>query len=30
MLIAQALVESLVMVTGDRRFEPYGVPVVWT
>jgi PIN domain nuclease of toxin-antitoxin system len=29
MLIAQALVEGLTIVTGDRRFEPYGVAVVW-
>lgn len=27
MLIAQALVEELTLVTHDRRFEPYGVPV---
>jgi PIN domain nuclease of toxin-antitoxin system len=30
MLIAQAEVERLVMVTADRRFEPYGVPVIWS
>jgi PIN domain nuclease of toxin-antitoxin system len=30
MLIAQALVEDLTIVTGDRRFAPYGVRVVWT
>ena len=30
MLVAQALVERFVLVTADRRFEPYGVPVVWT
>ena len=30
MLVAQAQVEGLVLVTADRRFEPYGVPVVWT
>lgn len=29
-LIAQALVENLTIVTGDRRFEPYEVSVVWT
>lgn len=28
-LIAQALVESLTIVTHDRRFEPYGVSVLW-
>lgn len=29
LLIAQALVEGLVVVTGDSKFEPYGVPVIW-
>lgn len=29
MLIAQAKVERLVLVTADRRFAPYGVPVLW-
>ena len=29
MLVAQALVEHLTIVTHDRRFEPYGVPVIW-
>ncbi|MSR19821.1 MAG: type II toxin-antitoxin system VapC family toxin [Gemmatimonadetes bacterium] len=29
MLIAQALVEELTVVTHDRRFEAYGVPVIW-
>lgn len=29
MLIAQGLVEQLTIVTHDRRFEPYGVPVIW-
>jgi PIN domain nuclease of toxin-antitoxin system len=29
MLIAQALVEGLTVVTHDRRFEPYGMPVLW-
>jgi PIN domain nuclease of toxin-antitoxin system len=29
MLIAQALVEGLAIVTHDRRFEPYGVPITW-
>lgn len=28
MLIAQALVEGLTIVTRDARFEPYGVPVL--
>jgi PIN domain nuclease of toxin-antitoxin system len=30
MLIAQALVEGLMIVTSDRHFEPYEVRVVWT
>ncbi|MBI4545770.1 MAG: type II toxin-antitoxin system VapC family toxin [Gemmatimonadetes bacterium] len=30
MLIAQAFAEGLTIVTHDRRFEPYGVPVLWT
>jgi len=29
MLIAQALVEGLTVVTRDRQFEPYRVPVIW-
>jgi PIN domain nuclease of toxin-antitoxin system len=29
MLIAQALVEACTIVTHDRRFEPYDVPVLW-
>lgn len=29
MLIAQALVEDMAIVTADRRFAEYGVPVVW-
>ena len=29
MLIAQALAEGLTIVTHDRRFEPYGVPIIW-
>jgi PIN domain nuclease of toxin-antitoxin system len=28
MLIAQALVEGLTIVTRDARFEPYGVPIL--
>ena len=28
MLIAQARVEGLTIVTRDRRFEPYGVPLL--
>ena len=30
MLVAQAKVEKLVIVTHDRSVEPYGVPVIWT
>jgi PIN domain nuclease of toxin-antitoxin system len=30
MLLAQAKVERLVLVTHDRQFEPYGQPVIWT
>jgi PIN domain nuclease of toxin-antitoxin system len=30
LLIAQALVEGLTLVTHDRHFEPYRVPVLWT
>ena len=30
MLIAQAFVESLAIVTGDRRFAAYEVAAVWT
>jgi PIN domain nuclease of toxin-antitoxin system len=30
MLVAQATVERLVLVTHDRSFEPYGQPIVWT
>ncbi len=29
MLIAQAQVEAVSIVTHDRQFEPYGVPIVW-
>jgi PIN domain nuclease of toxin-antitoxin system len=29
MLIAQAQVENLAIVTHDSRFEPYDVPVIW-
>lgn len=30
MLLAQAKVERLVLVTHDRRFEPYGQAIIWT
>ena len=29
LLIAQAWSDGLTIVTADRQFEPYGVPVVW-
>jgi PIN domain nuclease of toxin-antitoxin system len=29
MLIAQAQVDRLTLVTHDRRLEPYGVPILW-
>jgi len=29
MLIAQALVESLTLVSHDRRMAPYDVPILW-
>jgi len=30
MLVAQAQIEGMVIVSRDRRFAPYGVPVLWT
>lgn len=30
MLVAQARVERLVLVTHDRSFEAYGNPIIWT
>jgi PIN domain nuclease of toxin-antitoxin system len=30
MLAAQAKVESLTLVTHDRRLEPYALPILWT
>jgi PIN domain nuclease of toxin-antitoxin system len=30
MLVAQAQVEGATIVSHDRQFEPYGVPVLWT
>jgi PIN domain nuclease of toxin-antitoxin system len=30
MLIAQAQVEDLTIVTHDSKFGPYGVPLLWT
>lgn len=29
MLVAQAVVEGLTIVTGDPHFSPYDVPVLW-
>ena len=30
MLIAQARIEGATIVTHDRAFEAYGIPVIWT
>jgi len=30
MLVAQARIEGLVIVSHDRRLAPYDVPVLWT
>jgi PIN domain nuclease of toxin-antitoxin system len=30
MLVAQAIAERLTLVTHDRRFEPYGLDIIWT
>ena len=30
MIVAQAKVERLVLVTHDKHFEPYGLPIIWT
>lgn len=30
MLVAQAITERAVIVSHDRTFEPYGVPMLWT
>lgn len=29
LLIAQATVEGLTLVSADRQMEPYKIPVVW-
>jgi PIN domain nuclease of toxin-antitoxin system len=29
LLIAQAKLEKLVLVTADDRFRSYGVPIIW-
>ena len=29
MLIAQALVEGMTLVSADAKFKPYSVPVIW-
>jgi PIN domain nuclease of toxin-antitoxin system len=30
MLVAQARIEALPIVTGDAAFSPYRIPIVWT
>lgn len=30
LLVAQATVEGLTIVTADRQLEPYRIPVIWT
>lgn len=30
MLVAQALAEDLILITHDRKLEPYGARVLWT
>jgi PIN domain nuclease of toxin-antitoxin system len=30
MLIAQAQVEGATLVTHDRLFQPYDIPILWT
>ena len=30
MLLAQAKIESLTLVTHDEATRPYGVPILWT
>ena len=30
MLLAQSIVEKLVLITHDRAMEPYGAPIIWT
>jgi PIN domain nuclease of toxin-antitoxin system len=30
MIAAQSKVEKLVLITHDRHFEPYGLPIIWT
>jgi PIN domain nuclease of toxin-antitoxin system len=30
MLVAQASVERLTLVTHDAKFEPYGIDIIWT
>ncbi len=30
MLVAQAQVEGLTLVTADRVFQRYGIPILWT
>lgn len=30
MLVAQSMTDGLTMLTHDRAFAPYGIPVIWT
>ncbi len=30
MLVAQAQIEGMTIISRDRRIEPYRVPVLWT
>jgi PIN domain nuclease of toxin-antitoxin system len=30
MLVAQAILEGLTLITHDRRFKPYDLPILWT
>ena len=29
LLVAQAQLEGVTLVTADRQFEPYGIPIAW-
>jgi PIN domain nuclease of toxin-antitoxin system len=29
LLIAQAMVEDLIVLTCDQKFSPYGIPTLW-
>jgi PIN domain nuclease of toxin-antitoxin system len=30
MLVAQAILEGLTLITHDQRFKPYDLPILWT